>query len=187
MLQQQMARERDTFEVVAFLRAENDTLQERLKHFEGKHVTALASSGRTFIPSLKRSYMSCRCDAVVRNDLRSHSVQARLCAPSATRRMRNSGWVKYHPTPPAPEKMPVITIPQVNAARDERIKEIETKTQLEMEAKEAEVAGLQARLKKVTLFEEQQRKLEEERWGRILLQSIFCFQCVQGEAKAGGV
>ncbi len=43
MLQQQMARERDTFEVVAFLRAENDTLQERLKHFEGKHVTALIS------------------------------------------------------------------------------------------------------------------------------------------------
>ncbi len=52
---------------------------------------------------------------------------------------------------------------QVNAARDERIKEIETQTQLEMEAKDAEVAALQARLKKVTLFEEQQRKLEEER------------------------
>jgi hypothetical protein len=36
MQQQQLAREQDTFEVVAFLRAENDTLQERLKHFEGK-------------------------------------------------------------------------------------------------------------------------------------------------------
>jgi hypothetical protein len=35
---------------------------------------------------------------------------------------------------------------QVNAARDERIKEIESKTQLELEAKDAEVAGLQARL-----------------------------------------
>jgi hypothetical protein len=34
---------------------------------------------------------------------------------------------------------------QVNAARDERIKEIETQTQLELEAKDAEVAGLQAR------------------------------------------
>ena len=85
-------------------------------------------------------------------------------------------------------KMPVIMpIPQVNAARDERIKEIETKTQLEMEAKEAEVAGLQARLKKVTLFEEQQRKLEEERWERMILQPIFCIKCVQGEAKARSV
>ena len=38
-----------------------------------------------------------------------------------------------------------ITRLQVNAARDERIKEIETQTQLELEAKDAEVAGLQAR------------------------------------------
>ena len=37
--QQLVAREHDTFEVVSFLRAENDTLQERLKHFEGRRRT----------------------------------------------------------------------------------------------------------------------------------------------------
>jgi hypothetical protein len=36
MQQQLQAREQDTFEVVSFLRAENDTLQERLKHYEGE-------------------------------------------------------------------------------------------------------------------------------------------------------
>jgi hypothetical protein len=75
---------------------------------------------------------------------------------------------------------------QVNAARDERIKEIETKSQLEMEAKDAEVLGLVARLKKVTLFEEQQRKLEEERC-EALLEPNSCCKCIQGAVEAGGV
>lgn len=120
MQQQQLAREQDTFEVVAFLRAENDTLQERLKHFEGE-------------------------------------------VSRAKRDAEN-------------EKQ------RVNAARDERIKEIETQTQLEMEAKDAEVAALQARLKKVTLFEEQQRKLEEER--ERLRQEVFDQNLAHKEAFA---
>ena len=77
-------------------------------------------------------------------------------------------------------------VAQVNTARDERIKEIETKSQLEMEAKDAEVLGLQARLKKVTLFEEQQRKLEEERYDA-LLEPISGCKIMQGAVEAGGV
>ena len=88
--------------------------------------------------------------------------QARSLVPSATRKTRSSGCCRSASL--CALAVTVTRLPlQVNAARDERIKEIETQTQLEMEAKDAEVAALQARLKKVTLFEEQQRKLEEER------------------------
>jgi hypothetical protein len=70
--QQQLARERDTFEVVAFLRAENDTLQERLKHFEGKRPSPPTPPSLLTPPS--------------------HHLQARSCALNATRRRRRCGW-----------------------------------------------------------------------------------------------
>jgi hypothetical protein len=70
MQQQLFAREHDTFEVVSFLRAENDTLQERLKHFEG----------------MLRAFLVC----VLRASLTQH--QAKSPGRSRTRSLRSCGF-----------------------------------------------------------------------------------------------
>ncbi len=70
MQQQLLAREHDTFEVVSFLRAENDTLQERLKHFEGIRCTC-----------------ACACVARAPHAAAGQVVRAKLDAESEKQRV----------------------------------------------------------------------------------------------------
>ncbi len=78
MQQQLVAREHDTFEVVSYLRAENDTLQERLKHFEGRRrpcartrvLVAHAASGQVARAKLDAESEKQRVRARTRRTLR---------------------------------------------------------------------------------------------------------------------
>ncbi len=113
---------------MSFLRAENDTLQERLKHFEGRrplpHTLPLRicfHPHHLFSLRFRRSHQS----QTRRGGREAEGILTEPAAAALLLRLHDAA-------------------PQVNAARDERIKEIETKTQLEMEAKDEEVAGLQA-------------------------------------------